>query len=339
MVFSFVSDKMYSKLFKFLMAVIIGIIVSNYLVPVFYKYLPGDHSRTKLILETLKQREKYRPQLLLFGNSTLMCGIDAKRLSEKLDDQLVFNLASAGQSVLESSLYYQHVPDSVHTVVQFMKASHLSVDNFPPLSKEVKVNFYMYGFRPEPVTGEILGKKQVAYFSTPSFMINFDARSVLPTSINIAMRQILRKDINLKKLETELFYPVTHPHKMSRKKYRMRIKQNEPVPPLRCFKTNKKMMAVLKKAARFFGQRRISYVVGILPINPGLQNITEGFKSEASLTLPTLNGENLKFMDFINLLPEEDFVDHTHPYRTGMVKLTNRLANLLKHKDYAVSFK
>ena len=110
-----------------------AILLANHFTPWLYRQLPNDYSRTSLIIEALADN-KANPESILFGNSVLMSGIDARALRAKTNSGLIYNFSSSGQTLSESQLYYSQVPKSVKQVFQFARVDELMQP--PPVLQE-----------------------------------------------------------------------------------------------------------------------------------------------------------------------------------------------------------
>ena len=89
-----------------LVPVLLAVLIANLLTPFIYRNVSSDFGRTQLILKALDSQPA--PDIVLLGNSILMSGIDAKHMSNSLNNELVYNFGSNGQTLKESFLYYDN---------------------------------------------------------------------------------------------------------------------------------------------------------------------------------------------------------------------------------------
>jgi len=100
-------------------AVGVGILLAHFCMPTLFRALPTDMSRTAVILDALDESPLH-PEVCVLGNSIVMNGVDTRQLSEALPGRPeAWNLSSSGQSLFESFLLYQELPESVMQVVQW----------------------------------------------------------------------------------------------------------------------------------------------------------------------------------------------------------------------------
>ncbi len=313
------------NLIFFLVFVTCGVLIAMFSVPSIHNQLGSDFVRTELILKTLKDKES-PPDLVLFGNSILMNGIDGQLLSKISGGTKVYNLSSSGQNLYESSLYYQEVPAGVKMVVQFVQAELLS--DFPKnrFDDRVARNFYLYGYRPRPETYRLLGDSLLNYFKEPFYEIYADSRAIVSTSINQSFRRVLRKDLNLRALATEIYYPYTYTTRLDSATYFRRIQVNSPPELMTTYQVSPEAVAVLNKMKDYFSDRGIEYKVVVFPINPDLSNFSDRYKSEAENILTNLTTTKFDLISMINLLNADEFIDHVHPTPEGAKKMTQAFA-------------
>ena len=62
---------------------IVLLIILNVTAPYVYKLFPNDYSRIGIILDALKTRT-VTPEIVVFGNSKAMSGVDANMIQEHL---------------------------------------------------------------------------------------------------------------------------------------------------------------------------------------------------------------------------------------------------------------
>ena len=112
------TGKQIKRIFFFLLFIVILMVGLNGVTPYFFRMLPNDYARTKLILNTIKDPEQ-APEIVIFGNSRGMSGVDGYMLEKELSDHpVVYSFTSTGQMLSESALYYSSLPSSVKTVIE-----------------------------------------------------------------------------------------------------------------------------------------------------------------------------------------------------------------------------
>jgi len=279
---------------------LIGTGVAIYLTPILFKEFPSDFSRTNLIIKTLNKSEK-KPDIALFGSSILMAGVDAKLLSLSLEENpLIYNFASTGQLLTESALYYQSIDTTYKAVFQFLRIDQLM--EFQMSSTATFRNFKMFGYEKKAETEKLLPFKETKELDKSRIQISVDGRNVLVNFINRSARSFLRKDLNLEKINTELFYPNTYTKRVNRDAYEKLIEKYNPENPISNFKMAEESLSLLKRLADNLSKKGVKYYIVINPINPDLKNYTEKLKIQLEKELKELKYENLNFINMATVL-------------------------------------
>lgn len=310
----------------FFVPLVIGALFSLFLIPILHNKLGSDFIRTKLILNTLAKGEP-APDILLFGNSILMNGIDANLLMEFEKGALSYNFSSTGQKVMESVLYYPLIHQKTKKVIQFISVDEL--ENYDMLFYDHRLarNFYMYGYRINSTVSELLPDTMLTYFNKHKYKVWSDFRSLIPNYINLSARKFLRKDLSLEKLSTELFYPCTYTKKLDNEKYGRLIQSNNPSQLKTDFAPDVQVVKFLNAIKDYFDKRGIEFYVAIHPINPDLTGYTDAYKAAVNKNILELNEEGLNVISLINSLGSSHFVDYQHPSKEGAIILTQKLAS------------
>lgn len=177
--------------------------------PWVFRAFPTDLTRTRVILDTLADSTS-APPIVVFGSSIAMASVDMERLAPPSAEGIVgWNLASTGQTPLESYLYYQELPTDVEIIVQTLSVSTL---NHGGVLDAQKYNaFYMYGYRPDTRTresmSETLGASMAALFAKSAGRHRFESRWVLRQAADWWMRNLLRTDLRIDRAMTDLVFP------------------------------------------------------------------------------------------------------------------------------------
>ncbi len=298
-------------------------LIGIFSLPYFYKVIPSDYIRSQLILETLKNKD-LKSDAILFGNSILMAGINAKQLSEELSTKEIYNLSSTGQQLSESILYYDLVDASTKNIFQFINVEEL-IDT-PIIRNPIVRNLRLYDYKISENTKQILETVDIDYFETSMFKVYIDSRGLFTNYINTGLRSVLRKDLKTDNLKTELYYPNTYTERISEIAYKKNIKRHNPINKLEKLNINLKVLTLLKNSASFLKEKNINYHVVISPINPDLINYTSSFKKSINIAFSMVNIPNLNVIDLSETLSSDLFIDHCHPTPEGAVLLTSTLA-------------
>lgn len=315
------------NIIRYILPILLGVAITLMSLPYLYKLLPNDYSRTELIISTLKNRNN-NADIVLFGSSIIMSGINSKELTNKLNKpHNILNLSSSAQTIKESSLYYQYFDSTYNAILQFIEHDKLLED--PVLLNSVSRNFRLLGYVPQFSTQTFLSSDEFKYINSNIISLSVDSRDFLINTINQQSRRIFRRDLDMTKINNDLFYPNTYTQVLSSDKYSRLIKQYNPSEPVLSFSPSNKYIEFLKIIAEYFESINVSFYVIINPINPDLFNYTEDYKNNMCDFLSSIQSPNLTIIDFSNILNSNMFIDHWHPNAIGKDKFEIELARVL----------
>jgi hypothetical protein len=315
--------KYHSFLASIISGLIIGFIAYYFLINYIYSISDSDFKRTKYLLESLHEKE-FKPNVLFFGNSVCMNGIDASFLNsgKKI---YAYNLSSGGQRLGESFLFYQEIPHAVKYIIQFASVNDL-MENNAFASRETFTTFYMYRYRPNSYTKETLSKifksEATGILNQSDLSIKIDARKRIVSLPNSILRNLLRSDLAIEKSNKDLFYPSPFKEKISEQELTIMIKKNSPKKPLTNFFISENKMALLKESNHFFTMSNSNFILVIAPINPRMTHYTESYYNSINRVVDSLNAQGLKIINCSRILSSDEFVDHFHPDKNGAEKVT-----------------
>jgi len=310
-----------------------GIALPYAAMPALFPRIPTDLSRVRLVLEALRDAAR-QPEVVVFGSSRVMSGVDARQLSQALPSRpLAYNLSSPGQSLAESYLFYQELPAGVRVVVQMASLAELAS---PHTLERQKFNaFYLNGYRPNARTREVLGDA----FGDPLLEIldasdasqRFQGRWALRQLVDTSLRRWLRRDLTLSNAERDLFHPQGYterfpPDKRARAIAR-RVKTvsgNDLV-----IDTHKKQLLDAMVADAAEAGRTV--VLFIPPTHPTVHEAMPeaSFAKLEELLAELSMGSGVRVADTTHVLTAEHFVDDVHPTNEGAVLVTRRLGDAL----------
>ena len=160
--------------------VVTVVLVCNLLTPFLYNNIPTDRYRTTLILNKI-QEPGFSPDVVVFGSSEAMAGIDGYQMSKDLGLD-VYNFSSTGQPQEESSLYYSKLPSSTKAVIQVIYPPILKKDDadaFNTLGEAIETAFIMGGYELDDETQSINNNVDLSGLKKNRFLVNFDARGAI----------------------------------------------------------------------------------------------------------------------------------------------------------------
>ncbi|RMF97199.1 MAG: hypothetical protein D6741_10320 [Planctomycetota bacterium] len=312
-----------------------GAAIAFSVMPFLAGILPTDLSRSSRILEA-ERTVAGKPEICFFGNSVVMNGLDAKRLSEALPEHPeIWNLSSTGQQLWESVLLQQDLPDSVQVVVQGVFANTLEEPpNIPPNKYNALV---MYGFRPDEQTRRwaesYLDAASRDYFFASPLRHRFDARWMLSGWFNTWVRSALRSDLTVDRAQTDLYYPRAYTRKVSDSALKHQLEKYIAGHPPGEFHPDPQTEALLVELAESYRRRGIRFVLWILPRHPEYSRRALGdeFKRGLADYLTRLQVDHgITVVNTLDSLPAERFVDGSHPDDIGAAILSQTFAADLK---------
>jgi hypothetical protein len=322
-----------AKAFKplsILFFVLVGAVLAVAISILWFPKIPSDFSRTNRLLQFLGN-ETPTNSTLVFGNSIIMDGFDAKLFASKSCNASSYNLSSPGQNQLESLLLISAISKPTKRVVQFYNSTDLESQDF--LSHQVIQNFLLFGYQPTDFVLQTLGITNNAsstdLFKQNKVKLGFDSRWLLTNYINTNFRKLLRNDLTLDHISTELYYPRNYTSRFPDEQRIPLIKQFNPQKPKTDFNFNPIKLEVIKRIAEKLSKNNIEYVVVFSPINPDLGNYTDRYLALIDSFALAQKIPNTIFINLSQLLEKDDFVDHFHPSTSGAQKITQELAKTL----------
>jgi len=325
-------------------SVAVGVVLADAWMPRVFRSIPTDMARSEILLDALAASPK-PPSVCVFGNSVIMSGIDTRRLSQSLAGQPeVWNLSSSGQSLLESFLYYQELPDSVRVVVQCVFAS--AFDDKLDVRADKYCAFYMYGYRPSSETLRIVERcasdEAFRDITQPEAVQRFRSRWVVRAVVDSGLRRLLRSDLALARATTDLYFPCIGHKRISpaaaQHTIRSELASREPG-----FHPNENLLPFLlemQSACRAKGRR---FVLVIVPWRTEFsEHYGEPFLRGLEDYCAQLRREHgLEVVNAIDLFDgaNEVFVDEAHLDGTGAERFTAHLAKELERLDICSSIR
>lgn len=305
----------------FLLFVVVFVALMNLITPFLFRMLPNDYARTRLIVKTI-DKTLPEPDVVIFGNSRGMSGIDGYMLEEKLKDHpVVYSLTTTGQLLGESMLYYHSLPSSVKTVIQCV--------DLDVLSKSVNINIpnlvalYMYGYRMNDETQKFI-PELIKDFSHSDWYYNFEARKCVFAGFSVILRDLLDDDAPESSIETELRYPVSHRSDRNEITYQPGIEEQIKQNKFASYRITPEWERLLTSSYTYFKSKGINYCIVLLPYNPDIISTKKTEKLEAIQSFREVF-KDIPYVDCVNLLEASDFFDATHSNDKGAKKITNQL--------------
>lgn len=300
--------------------VFILLMLFNWCTPSIYRAFPNDYARTRLILNTL-DNTSHAPEVVVFGNSRGMSGIDGYRLEEKLEgNPVVYSFTSTGQTLSESILYYTSLPSSVKRVIQCVDIDRLA-DPIDDMDLPNRVALHMYGYEMDEATRAFLPglHERMDY---PDACYNYEARNCLFMGLASWIRDLLDDDVVTGMLETELRYPNSSMSDRNETLYRHSVEEQNRTNRLDSFHIREEWVDLVMKAQALLKDKGIDYCLVVMPYNPDVTSMSNSDKKRA-LRLFKEKYYFVPVIDCMEQLDASDFYDAIHPNRKGAEKITN----------------
>jgi hypothetical protein len=314
-------SKFLKRIFIYSLAVLLLLAMLMYAESRYFKFLPNDYSRHKTIVETIKN--KYlSPEILVFGDSKAMFGVNAKTISNNLiNTPIAFNLSSPAQSVSEGSYFFSKLPASTKHIIHCIDYSEFSY-GILGLEKQVALSMRFYDFEVDPYMEEYLDTLNPVFFKS-NIKILYEARNMLRTAFHNEIRKVMDNEPLNESLFHDIYFP--HTYTLSRHpnypNYSVEFDYDK-------MKISNEKINFLLKIDKFLQKRGIKYHLIIMPINPDLYQLN----NEAHNSNMTKIKELIPKIDVVDLtgfLNNQDFYDGFHPNKNGAEKLSKEISKRL----------
>ncbi len=314
-------------------AALIGAAAGILALPAIFRSAPNDMERAATLLAALGRTEGEKPEVAVLGDSVSMSAFDGKRMAGELPGRpVVWNLASTGQTLYESLLLEDRLPETTATVVLGILPDMLRQEA-PELPDNKYVAYYMYGYRPgedaRRAAEEIGDERFLAQIRRGDLRMRLDGRWIVRAGFDTWVRRRLRRDLEFGTAMNDLYYPQPYADPVSAEALdRQMLAFHEARPAFRTTPATRSVLAAIGRAAARRG-RKLTVVV--MPEHPRVRALAApAFYEELRAELPALERETgAPFLDLHDLLGEEDFVDHLHLRASGAAVLTRSVATRL----------
>jgi hypothetical protein len=318
-----------NKFFKHLSILLLGLITVVYifisLQPYFYRTFPSDYSRHSSIERGLKFTTP--PKVIIFGDSRAMFGLNGNVIANELnlDSNSVFNLASPGQHIYESSCYYSKVNSKIKVVIQCIGPDYFNSDKSEELPDDKCISMYLSGYQSDTIS-KFFVPKSTEFFNSNS--VYKQIRGV--EYFNYYLYSLMRVLLDNEKFDENKRKSLTFPHIYTKLKSAKYPVQKYNCEDLKIKSLPKSQLDLVKKAKEFFSQKGIDYYLVIMPINPDQCTIAD--KQINKLVFELLPTTNTEVLNLASNFQTADFYDLIHLNKNGANKVSSLLAKELKAK-------
>lgn len=293
----------------------------NRITPCFFRMLPNDYARTKLILNTIRDTTQ-TPEVVIFGNSRGMSGVDGYLLERELSDHpVVYSFTSTGQKLSESTLYYTSLPASVKTVIQCLDIDALS----KPVDMDIpnQVALHMYGYKMDDQT-KLLVPALYDELNKSDWYYNYKARNCLFSGLSFVLRNLLDDDAPENSIDNELRYPASQASYRNEAVYQRGLDEQNKENKFEAYKITAEWKRLLEESYAFFKAKNIQYYLVLMPYNPDIISANKTEKQEALQSYINELGY-IPYINCFDLLEASDFYDAIHPNDKGAKKITRQI--------------
>jgi len=322
--------KFIKRALLFFSIIIIVIAILIFIQPVIYRLMPSDFDR-HLVYEKYVEESpsKNTSDAVIFGDSRAMFGIDTRIIKKQLHrEKDIYNFASVGQNIYESSYFYSKVKPVTKLVIQCSGPSFFTEETKHNLPDPKAISMYLSGYRMDLATKKLIPQYN-RFFDNGELSNYYSARSYFVTYLHNLLRPVFDDEVFDDKSRSSRFFP-HHYTKDRLKHYDTLIKTN-------CdgyvYKSApKSQLEFVRKSYGFFAGRNIKYVFVLMPVNPDVCN--EGFDYYKKIAAELRSIDGLMVVDLSHLLPAGYFYDNTHVNKRGAKILSNALADGLRGYNF-----
>lgn len=316
-----------------LAAILAGVGTGLAVLPTLFRSVSTDLDRYAIVLDKLHENEA-DVSTIVFGNSVVMNGIDARRLAERAPAVTrAYNFSTTGQSTTESYLLHQELGSNVRSVVQLVPVT--DVLRALPIDPNKYNALYMYGFRATPETRAFLtglyGDEIDSSLGASDLEQRFRARWALRQFVDTGIRELARTDLDLERARVDLYYPSPYTKRV-REAIRTKLIGDEigrwPPGPL---ELRPEKVATLREMARLAQASGRELLFLLPPIQPEVRRrIDPSYPRVFVDVLASIRDDyGARWVDATDLLPDDEYVDHVHPTAQGARELTDLVARSL----------
>ena len=289
--------------------------------PLMVQSLRYDLSRHKLIINSLSGNAT-EPDIIVFGNSLSMLGVNTKQISESLPGHpLIYNLSSVEQGIVEAAYFLSAIPPNTRALVHCLDFSTFSSESLD-LPEEKAISMIMNGYSIDSATKVIL-KETNPFFDKAKLVVAFEARNTVRSSIHNVLRGYLDNEKFANNFH-DLYFP--HVYMNDRHPDYPNITQFAEQPELKVADT---LVALASRINSFLNKRGIRYHIVLMPLNQDIYKMDDSVYNEYLELLKTkLPG--IDILDLSRKLTQEDFYDAIHPNKKGALVISAMVADHLK---------
>lgn len=319
-------DKVFCKSIIVCLIIAALVVLSlNLLTPVAYRTLPNDYVRTGIILDHISS-ENASPEVVVLGNSRGMSGVDAGLMTD-LTGLRVENYCSPSQSLVESALYYDRLPQSVKTIIQCIDEKEFN-DNAMKMTVPALVAFSMSNYEVDDFERSFLREEDIAELDHSGIIRNFKARSAFKTGISNLVVRLLDDDAPSDQIK-DLKYPYMYPSDHSKTYERDLDHLKQWIPSAEStFDKSESLSDFCAGLVSHMTDKGVNVIFAVMPNCPDLGWSNDASEHFVEHVRETLSGCSV--VDIFTRVPSAGFYDPLHPNREGAKIITREISLYLE---------
>ncbi|MEL1245231.1 hypothetical protein AAEO56_13220 [Flavobacterium sp. DGU11] len=309
------------RLLTFCFAAFATVVVLTYAQPFFYRKFNSSDKRFLTLLDNVHKKDD---NILVFGDSRTVLGVDTKRVKAKLGTPAeIYNVGNFSQDMYQSGYFYGMVGDNTRMVVQCTTTAFFSKDKPVDIPDAKTIPMFLSGYKLNDATRSVMGNTK-SFFDNSDFENNLKSRVYFENYITTAIRPLLDNEKYDEGRIMDPYFPHIYVEQRS---------PNYPVQPIGCdkYKPQSKpvsQLAFLKRARDYFKSKNIKYVMVLMPINPDDCDNAAGYSAEFAKMIRSEVG--IDVIDLTTLVKVPDFYDAVHPNHKGAEIVSDAFAAQLK---------
>jgi hypothetical protein len=300
-----------------------------------FQAVPTDLSRIGVILNALDE-DNQQAEFVVLGNSVAMASIDTKILRSAVKSgRQGLNLATTGQSPIESYLYYQELPESVSLIIQTINPEWFTIAD--DLEEQKYNTFYMFDYEPDSWTETVLvdtfGDEMEQLLAKSALQQRFESRWALRQMLDRMARSAFRPELTLDRSIYDLEHPSTGAPRLPAPALQRALKQKYASGKISKakFRVGKRKMKFLEDIVDRAENDNRQLVLVFAPKHPEAYNFAgESYYPDARERFKRFAQDNdISLIDAMDVVPGELYSDAVHPSDEGAVIMSEYLAGEL----------
>jgi len=322
----------FTRLVIVILCIVAGVVMAVAATPNILLHLPTEMSRTTVTVHAL-QHAPPRLALVVTGDSVTMNGVNARVLGSELKPQReAWNLGSPGQQLAESLFVADMLPRSVRALVVGLLPADLAAHS-TTLPESRYLYYRISGYRPSAealdVARHLPAPALYDLMTEPQWEATLAGRGMIRISGDLTIRSYLRRDLDLERAHSDLYYPAPYRQRISEEALAHAVSLI--YAPRRSFTPSPERLALLLRLRDLLARRGQRLVIVVMPEHPRSIALTspDYYRQLAQYEQQLRNDHHIELLDLHDRLGELDFVDQMHPGGSGSQQITRMIGAAL----------